>query len=383
MAHGLAKQIVSLLVQNVPPMLFLLAPQIAYSFGVTGILGFTAAGMLSFFLLRFAASRSNLLVAEQPQLRFAAKFLFLTQSICYLLMTGKMVLLRSYWNDSVWFLVALGGVITAGILLAGRRGHGRWIPVSVILMGMIASVLIPMLVYLNVSIPTVYSGVHFLAVDTLSLSKPEAWWLFPVFLLGMAVQQCLPFFLGDEAHPSAQTVPFLLGALLWSFLPVSLGSLAFVAKAQAIWPNQTDQVGILVMEQLAGQVGNMLFLVSVFAMLVYSAGSVVNKVKETEGGWKEFAGALLAAAVIAFWPDATVLDVFVGFCLAWGPLLSVVLAGRGQKADLIFMLCGALVAFVLSLRQGMVTGILCGTLISALLAGSTRFFRKSPGLGKG
>ncbi|MGE7273187.1 hypothetical protein ACQKK5_17200 [Brevibacillus panacihumi] len=376
MAQGLAKKIVFLLIANVPPMLFLLAPQIAYDYGVVGIVGFTAAGMLSFLFTRLMYQRTR--EQEGGGLQTAMLFFSIAQFGCYLLLTAKIIILRTYLNDSVWYLLALAGVITAIILLASRRGYGRWIPVSVIMMGMIASVIIPTLVYLHVSIPTVYSGVHFLSIDTLSANRAEMWWVMAVFFMGMMAQQLLPVFFGNGKQKglSQQAYPHTLSAFLWSCLPISLGSLAFVAKAQAIWPKQTDQVGVFVIEQFGGEVGHTLFLVSILSMLIYSLASTVKKVRKSVLGARGLIGGLLLAVSISLWPDITMLDVFVGFCLVWGPLLSVITVGTKSKANLLFFFTGSVTAVVVSLQTGMIPGILWGSLLSTILAFAYKFMGK-------
>ncbi|MET3292230.1 UNVERIFIED_CONTAM: tryptophan-rich sensory protein [Brevibacillus sp. OAP136] len=128
----------------------------------------------------------------------------------------------------------------------------------IVILSMASTVLLPTLVYLKVSVPTVYSGVKFLATDMLRLDSPMSWVLTAALMIRFTSHSLVNPHIRTiyrQIKEPRRGLSFSLAPLIWAFLPLSIGTLSFVAKAEAVWPVFADEVSILIVSHFGGQLG--------------------------------------------------------------------------------------------------------------------------------
>ncbi|MGF9798585.1 hypothetical protein [Brevibacillus agri] len=368
MTQGVGTQIIFILISWFTPVAFLMSPQIAYDYGVLGILGLTIMQVASFYLFYLWRAR---LATRQPEERLhrLVHYLYVTEASCCLLLAGKIVISQSLWMDSFFYFMVLL-VVVFMLLGFAKNWFVKWIAVGVVVVGMIASFLIPTLVYLKISIPTVYSGLHFLATDMLKLDDQQTWLLILVLGISILVHHYLFYMYGgvSQIRSPKSFISYLLASVLFAFVPISLGSLSFVAKAQAIWPELTDHVSLQVIEQFGGQFGKTLFLLALVVTVIYQIFRLKSSYRDFLQSSPKSLVLLPLPLAIVFTSHVTLLDVVTSFCLLWGPLLPVLLRAKGSRRRMFFAFgAGAAAAVGIALYGDVLTGVLFGTCLSGVL----------------
>lgn len=369
MGQGLGTQVIFILISWFSTVIYLMSPQIAYDYGVLGVIGFAAMGVISFSLFYLWRAKR---IHDKPKvwIRSIVHFLYLIETFSFLLLVIKIVLGQSFWAEG---FVYISLVCAVSVIIIGftRKWFVKWIAAGVVVLGMIASFLIPTLVYFNISIPTVYSGIHFLATDMLRLDAERTWLLIPVMGISILVHHYLIYLHGgvEQIRIPKRFFAYLMASLLWAFVPVSLGSLSFVAKAQAIWPELADHVSIQVIEQFGGQFGKSLFLMTLVITIIYEIFRIKDACLEFYRLHPKSTIILLLVPVgIILLPHLTLFDVMIYFSLLWGPLLPVMVwSNQDQRRSLLALAIGVLTSITLALLGKIFVGILLGTLLSGLL----------------
>ncbi|MFY0542595.1 hypothetical protein [Brevibacillus sp. H7] len=368
MTQGVGTQIIFVLISWFTPVVFLMVPQIAYDYGVLGILGLVIMQVASFYLFFFWRTRLAARRVEEGLHRLV-HFLYLTESVSCMLLAGKIVISQSLWMDSFFFFMVL--LIVVFMLLGfAKNWFVKWIAVGVVVVGMIASFLIPTLVYLKISIPTVYSGLHFLATDMLKLDVQQTWLFILVLGISILVHHYLFYMYGgvSQIRTPKSFLSYLLASVLFAFVPISLGSLSFVAKAQAIWPELTDHVSLQVIEQFGGQFGKSLFLMALVVTIIYEIFRVKRSYSDFHQSYPKSLALLPIPLAIVFTSHVTLLDVVTSFCLLWGPLLPVLLWAKGSRTRMFIAFgLGAAAGIGFALYGDVLTGVLYGTCLSGVL----------------
>jgi len=365
--HGSVAYTVFMLSNSVTPVIFLLAPQIGFEYGVWGIIAFTLAGMISFPFFSLVSKRIQM-AAIRPSFKMFAQFIFVTQSLAGLLFVAKILWARSIMNNDLVLLLTIIAVVFTAEFALWKRQHYKMVTVSVVVLGMIAAFLIPTLVYLNVSIPAVYTGLHFVSHESLRLDITDGWMLIFIFILLVFHYPCCFLHGGEIPWKEVKSpVSFALPALMWSFLPISLGSLAFVAKANALRFDYVDHVGLLIIEMFGGQFGKMLFFISILAMLLFALLRLHDQNKSvTRWKWIWVSASIIPIAIV-LWTDLTIFHVFLWFGLIQGAMIPVLLMGsREMGNEWIPFLLALSAAIGVAIKINLESAILFGAVVSAM-----------------
>ncbi|MGE5704706.1 MAG: hypothetical protein ACM32O_19425, partial [Clostridia bacterium] len=263
---GLGKGIVALLGQWIGLYAFLASSQASYQYGVVGLIGYVAAGIFGFMFVYLWIGQKR---GPKPETPKTVLFLYRLEGTLVAVLAGKMVLQLVY---DVTPLMSIAVVLLFfWLILIFRFGKPNRTSFIIVILSMASTVLLPTLVYLKVSVPTVYSGVKFLATDMLRLDNPVSWYL--------AAAMAIRFAAHGLVNPDLRTIyfqmketkrglAFSLAPLIWSFLPLSLGTLSFVAKAEAVWPEWPDEVSMLIVGNFGGRLGIVLLTVTLILVLL-------------------------------------------------------------------------------------------------------------------
>ena len=363
-------KITNLLIPWITPVIFLLSAQIAVDHGVLGLLGFSIMGAISFPAISFLQRRLHGL-ALSDKLRNLIYTLYVIEIIICIGIVAEIIVTEYFFNFvSLSIINVLFITATTIVVLFLQKFNVKWLSVSMVVGGLITSFLIPTLVYLKVSIPTVYSGLHFLANDMLRFDNQQTWLLIVNLGIILIVHQILhALFYGKKVMKERKVGAYLVSALIWGIVPISLGSLAFLAKAQAVWPEQSDQVSILVINRFGGQFGQTIFLVTSIFIIISLLSRMWNNFKKQSFYKGPFTTIIYVAIplVIVVMFKITLLQVVVTFGLIWGPVLGILLwSTNNEKVNWIILSLGSTVAILVAYLQSITLGIIVGTIVTSV-----------------
>ncbi|WP_312113179.1 hypothetical protein [Brevibacillus reuszeri] len=363
---GVGKGIVKLLGLWIGIPCFLASAQASYQYGIIGMLGYSVAGILGLLFI-FMVNRK--IIYQRQPLRYLP-LLWVLEDILISVLAGKMILNLIYSiNDHLSIAFVTSFLL---LMLAVQFGKPNQASFVIVLLAMSATMLLPTLVYLKVSVPTVYSGVKFLATDMLRLDISSSWSLAGALLVRFMTGSLIHPRLGITFHQikvSKRGLCFCLAPLIWACLPISMGTLSFVSKAEAIWPSFPDQVSVMVVGYFAGQIGIVLLIVTLIIILI-TAVPQATLGEQKSAVWMRGAIILVAGAISLLFPKLTILDTMLYFALIWAAVAPVVLLisklGRGGAA--IVIIAGLTTGCFYSLTSGVTIGVLVDVLVSVSVA---------------
>ncbi|WHY79948.1 hypothetical protein QNH20_12740 [Neobacillus sp. WH10] len=373
---GLGKGIVILVSQWIGLTTFLVSSQVSYEQGVSGLVSYCLAGLASLFCLYFLLKNRAMPHTPDHMGRGIKPFLLLyyLENFVVSLLAAKLIL-KLFYNVNIVILAGLLIVFYQFILLAKSKNlYIRSLIIS--MLSLIATVLLPTFVYLKVSVPTIYSGVHFLATEMLILDDPSRWILGGVLFIHFTAHNLLNqnmWKVFTNIKQAKRSLAFTISSFIWFFVPLSMGTLAFVAKASAVWPASNDEVGLQVVRQVDGQLGMVLLVVTLLVILFSSLAS--NLVDKTFARKDIFvkAGLLgMAAVIVTMLPKLTILDVMVFTSIFWAAMIPAMYLRRTDlspswvTAFIILTSVGAGINGMINF--GLEWGILFDALISVCLS---------------
>ncbi|MFE8701573.1 hypothetical protein ACFYKX_13295 [Cytobacillus sp. FJAT-54145] len=363
----MATKIIFLLIPWITPVIFLLSAQIAVDYGVHGLLGFSIMGAISFIAIFFLQRKAIFSKFDDSFKNFLYSLYVIELCICISIVIEIIIKESFYYFFSI---INVLFIIVATVVFIFLQRINEKLSISIVISGLIFSFLIPTLVYLKVSIPTVYSGLHFLATDMLKFNDRYTWLLVVTLGIILIAHQYLYHMFYYKGLDNQRAFTYLISSMVWLVVPISLGSLAFLAKAQAVWPDLSDQVSIMVINRFGGQFGQMLFLVTSIFIII----TLVTRMLKDFRKRSQFKGSLwlfvhfILPVIVAFSFKITLLQVIIVFGLVWGPILGVVLGGSNmRKINILGVIIGFSVSSTLSIIYSLPIGILLGTAVSCFI----------------
>lgn len=366
---GLGRGIVALLGQSIGLVTFLASSQASYEYGVIGLLGYCLAGLASFLFIYMLLKSNDTMSNHQRDILGAFSWLYQMENIIIAILAGKMIFNLFYGLNVIIALCML--VIFYQFIILARNKKRYPGSLLIVILSLITTVLIPTLVYLRVSVPTVYSGVNFLATDMLILDEPATWLIVFVLCIRFLAHSLLnENFWGiySKIKKSKRALSFTISSFIWMFLPLSIGTLSFVAKASAVWPALTDEVSFNVVQQFGGQFGVALLVVT---LMVIMFSSISYYVVDPGYGRAIKSGTVIIAVLISvLLPDLTILDVMFYFSFIWAamvPIFSVKNISISPSIAWIAVCASAASGIYFMTQQGLMMGIIIDFLLASCL----------------
>ncbi|RNB89903.1 hypothetical protein EDM56_12150 [Brevibacillus fluminis] len=376
---GLGKGVVALLGQWIGLYAFLASSQVSYQYGIVGMVGYSAAGIVSFLFVYLWIDKEKKRRVQPPQL---LSILYRLEGTLVALMAGKMILHLVYEVNTLLSI----GIVTVffWLILLIRFNKPNRTSFVIVILSMASTVLLPTLVYLKVSVPTVYSGVKFLATDMLRLDNTMSWVLTAALMIRFTSHSLV--------NPQIRTIyrqiketrrglSFSLAPLIWAFLPLSIGTLSFVAKAEAVWPVFADEVSILIVSHFGGQLGIVLFTVTLILILLVTMARYLSEGTEAAQATDLLTRALIilvSAFVALLFPHLTILDTMLVFALIWAAVTPAVLWGRELNgiSALVTAAIGLGTGIYYTIHASLALGIIIDFAVSFSIMGLLSIFMK-------
>lgn len=349
------------------PFVFFLAAQIAYDYGVLGLLGYSIMWALSFVFVFFAKNKNGILL-NNPLLKKIVKSIYRMEITICIFLVIKIILTEIVPG----FLTVINMILLLIIplfIMYLNKVNDKLVSIGTILLGIALSFLIPTLVYLKVSIPTVYSGLHFLSTDLLKFDRVATWWLILSIGIILVVHQYLYRISENEYKEQDKPGPFIIAGVIAAIVTISFGSISFLGSAQAVMPDLSDRVSIQVIQRFGGQFGQVLFVTIIFFISFFilfeiwqSIRSVtVKSIPISVGKY------LFIPLIIILYSDLTIIDIFLLFGLLWGPFLGIIfLPSLSQRKTKILLFFGVTMSFTFAVLNDIPMGIIMGAVTSII-----------------
>lgn len=341
--------------------MFFLAVQVAYDYGVTGLIGFSFVLAISFYIIYLVKNKKAYRMND-PMLEKIFYSLYFIETSLSIFQVGKIIFSEAATQYfKVIFFVLI--VVSTIFVLFLRKYEEKWVSTSTIVLGLIVSFLIPTLVYLKVSIPTVYSGLHFLSRELLTINIDQSFFVILGLGIVLIVHQYVYHMLYDNVKDEQKSRAFIIAGLISANVLIAFGSISFLGKAQAVLPDLSDRVSMQVMSRFGGQFGQLLFVstsifISIF-IIIRLWNTMQNKSLSHQS--LSFFYYLFLPLTIVIFLDLTLLDIFLFFGLIWGPLFSVILWPSESNVKIRISFVGGLVlSITFYLLQGAIMGIFAG-----------------------
>lgn len=365
----MATNIIYLLIPLMTPIAFFLAAQITYDHGVLGLLGYSFMWALSFIVFYFTQNRKSIAI-QDPLLRGAIKGIYIVEIIFCIFLVLKIILTETDFIYMTLIHIVLMATVPLFVFYLYKI-NAKLVAIATILLGIAISFLIPTLVYLKVSIPTVYSGIHFLSTELLKFDRFGTWLLVASLGVLLVARQYLYRMVDVHHKEQGRFVPFLLAAIISSIVIISFGTISFLGRAQAVLPDLSDRVSIQVINRFGGQFAQILFMAVTIFMVFFIFLKLWESVK---GGSHKYNPLLfgiytLIPGLVVPYAHITLLDAFLYFGLLWSPLCGLIVVPVSSvyqtRISFLFGLC-------VSLTTGLIftipTGILAGACSTFLLS---------------
>lgn len=361
----MATKIVYLLIPFMTPFVFFLAAQITYDYGVLGLLGYSTMWTLSFILTFFVENKSGVLLTNST-LKKTVKSIYRMEIIICIFLVIKIIVTEIIPGYLAIINITL--LITIPLLIIYlNKMNEKLVSIGTVLLGITLSFLIPTLVYLKVSIPTVYSGLHFLSTDLLKFDRVSTWWLILSIGIVLIAQQYIYRMENTDYKEQYKLGPFIIAGVIAAIVTISFGSISFLGSAQAVIPNLSDRVSIQVIYRFGGQFGQVLFVAILFFISFFILFKMWQSIKIVTVKSIPFSVGkyLFIPLIIVLYFNLTILDVFLLFGLLWGPFAGVIfLPSSLQNKTKLALFLGVAMSFTFAVLINIPAGIIIGAIAS-------------------
>lgn len=290
---GVAFGMTSILAFWVTANTMLAAPEAAYTYGITGIIGYALAGGGGVVMLGILSKRVvNVLpdgktVGDFYGARYDKKnyvwFLgLLSIYVLGLIVTqgiGGGILLEAIFDIPYYLSVVLTFVTAISYSYLGGFRSIAGVAFFQAVLILIVAIIVPAIVYLNTGLEPVYNGVVDNSPQNLNLLRPSGLLFIAATIMTFVGEVFMDntFWQRIFAIRRKDVVKtFMISGIGWMLIPFAVASLAFVAIAFNQQPPQVNQVAPLIGEIYGGQPTKWMFLVAVWSGLISTTAGSIN-----------------------------------------------------------------------------------------------------------
>ncbi|MGL6135569.1 MAG: sodium:solute symporter family transporter [Prochlorococcaceae cyanobacterium] len=303
---GLALSTATLMASWVTGNTTLAAPEVGYTLGLWGMLGYALAGLGLFLFAPLAIRIKRLMPTARTsgdfvRLRYGrvcwAVFLLITMAytLGFLITQGMgagLLLQALSGFDYRLGMVCVIGVSTIYTLFGGMRGVvGTDFIQSLLIMALL--VLVAVLGYGRISVDEVYVALAAEHPSRLNMLLPAGLlfaWNTGLFSMGEVFHNNIWWSRVFASRPSVVFRSFILGGLAWTTVPIVTGAIALMALATNLEVPQVNMVFPLITAQLLGSGGAIVVFIIIFASLTSTLDSLLAASAD-----------LIAEDVVAHW----------------------------------------------------------------------------------
>src|SRR5918998_949955 len=270
----------------------LAAPEAAYTTGILGAVGYGFLGGIAVILFAPIARRIHegiphgRAVGDYYSARFGNTnyFVFLFFLLIYvfgILITqgiGGGVILEQVFGIPYLLAVVLSFVIVISYSMLGGFQSVTGVAFFQIILILVAVAGVVPYIFFRQGASNVYQGILENNPDLLSLTLPAGL----LFMFGGAMFGIGEVFMDNTFWQRAYAVrrdrllpAFVISGIGWAFVPIAVSTLAFIALAQGLQPEQVNQVAPLVAQRFGGNFASYMFLVVVWSAILSTAAALL------------------------------------------------------------------------------------------------------------
>ncbi len=271
----------------------LAAPEAAYTMGILGAIGYGFLGGIAVMLFAPLAKRiheviphgrtvGDFYMARFGNLNYVVFLVFLLIYVFGILITqgiGGGVILEQVFGIPYLLAVVLSFAIVIAYSMLGGFQSVTGVAFFQIVLILIAVAGVVPYVFFSQGASNVYQGMLNNSPELLDLTLPAGL----LFLFGGAMLGIGEVFMDNTFWQRAYAIrrdrltpTFIISGIGWAFVPIAVSTLAFVALAEGIKPEQVNQVAPQVAQQFGGGFANYMFLVVVWSAILSTAAASLN-----------------------------------------------------------------------------------------------------------
>lgn len=191
---------------------------------------------------------------------------------------GGVILEQVFGIPYLLAVVLTFGIVISYSMLGGFQSVTGVAFFQIVLILIAVAVVVPY-VFFREGAASVYQGMMDNNPDLLNLTLPAGL----LFMFGGAMFGIGEVFMDNTFWQRAYAVrrdrilpTFLVSAIGWTFVPIAVSTLAFIALAEGIQPEQVNQVAPQVAQQFGGDFAGYMFLVVVWSAILSTAAASLN-----------------------------------------------------------------------------------------------------------
>jgi Na+/proline symporter len=271
----------------------LAAPEAAYTTGILGAVGYGFLGGIAVILFAPIATRIHEVIPHGRTVGdfYSARFggtnyyvflIFLLIYVFGILITqgiGGGVILEQVFGIPYLLAVVLSFVIVITYSMLGGFQSVTGVAFFQIILILVAVAGVVPVIFFRQGASNVYQGILENNPDLLSLTLPAGL----LFMFGGAMFGIGEVFMDNTFWQRAYAVrrdrllpAFIISGIGWAFVPIAVSTLAFIALAEGLQPEQVNQVAPLVAQRYGGNFASYMFLVVVWSAILSTAAASLN-----------------------------------------------------------------------------------------------------------
>jgi Na+/proline symporter len=271
----------------------LAAPEAAYTTGILGAVGYGFLGGIAVILFAPIATRIHEVIPHGRTVGdfYSARFggtnyyvflIFLLIYVFGILITqgiGGGVILEQVFGIPYLLAVVLSFVIVISYSMLGGFQSVTGVAFFQIILILVAVAGVVPFIFFRQGAHNVYQGILENNPDLLSLTLPAGL----LFMFGGAMFGIGEVFMDNTFWQRAYAVrrdrllpAFVISGIGWAFVPIAVSTLAFIALAEGLQPEQVNQVAPLVAQRFGGSFASYMFLVVVWSAILSTAAASLN-----------------------------------------------------------------------------------------------------------
>ena len=271
----------------------LAAPEAAYTTGILGAVGYGFLGGIAVILFAPIARRIHEVIPHGRTVGdfYSARFggtnyyvflFFLLIYVFGILITqgiGGGVILEQVFGIPYLLAVVLSFVIVITYSMLGGFQSVTGVAFFQIILILVAVAGVVPFIFFRQGASNVYQGILENNPDLLSLTLPAGL----LFMFGGAMFGIGEVFMDNTFWQRAYAVrrdrllpAFVVSGIGWAFVPIAVSTLAFIALAEGLQPEQVNQVAPLVAQRYGGSFASYMFLVVVWSAILSTAAASLN-----------------------------------------------------------------------------------------------------------
>lgn len=355
------------------PYLFFLTAEISYVYGVAGLLYYSFSWIFITIAVYFIRMKAEYLLKDTT-LFSVLRAIYIIETLTCTFLVFKMLFgenLFRYTIITYIIVIFIVPIVMFYIYIWNRKS----LIIGTVFLSIMLSFLIPILVYLKISIPTVYSGIHFLYQEMIQLNHLNS---LPTILALSVIfsMQHLIYLKSKHSEEAPSLFSFLITGVIMCCITLSFGTISFLGRAQAVLPDLPDRVTIQVVNRFSGQIGQLLLLITLVYLTIFFLIKIIPLHRSSLNLKSCFKNVLYVCIglLLASIFNLTIINTLLIFGFVWASILgSIIFSSKKPTINKLVIFFSLITGILISMYFPVSIAILVTAIFSLFLT-SISFF---------